>query len=206
MTDRPKAPSTPESQSSLFSQRSRRQLGLFFAGAGFFAVSSIITRRSLLRRYKATVPKFYQPSNRANEVNGAIEAFEALNIATINVLSVGMMLGGGLLYAFDISSLDDMRKHVRASIGVDGPRTDEDAEKEIEEWIASVLNMGSKADKEEKRSKGADDKEGAATILDMVSKLEESRGKGLDKEKITTILDRLSKLEEKRKNDEERKS
>jgi hypothetical protein len=182
-------------------------LGLFFAGAGFFAVSSIITRRSLLRRYKATVPKFYQPSNRANEVNGAIEAFEALNIATINVLSVGMMLGGGLLYALDISSLDDMRRQVRTSIGVDGPRTDEDAEKEIEEWIASVLNKGSKSEKEEKRPKGANDKEGAATILDMVSKLEESRGKGLDKEGIATILDRLSKLEEeKRKSDEERKS
>jgi hypothetical protein len=135
-----------------------------------------------------------------------MEAFEALNIATVNVLSVGIMLGGGLLYAFDISSLDDMRRQVRASIGVDGPRTDEDAEKEIEEWIASVLNMGSKSEKEAKRAKGLDDKEGVATILDMVSKMEESRGKGLDKDGIATVLDRISKLEEKRRNDEQRKS
>ena len=135
-----------------------------------------------------------------------MEAFEALNIATVNVLSVGMMLGGGLLYAFDISSLDDMRRQIRASIGVDGPRTEEDAEKEIEEWIASVLNMGSKSEKEEKRPKGPDDKEGVAKILDMVSKMEENRGKGLDKDGIATVLDRIAKLEEKRRNDEERKS
>jgi hypothetical protein len=144
-------------------------------------VTSLITRRALVRRYKATVPKFYQPSNRANyDVNGAMEAFEALNIATINVLSVGMMLGGGLLYAFDISSLDDMRQYVRKSIGVDGPRTDEDAEKEIEEWIAKTLNIGMK---EEKRVVGPKDAEGVATILERLSKLEaEKNGKRSDDE------------------------
>src|SRR4051794_14581583 len=99
---RPSLPVIPtssnEQNSSPFSQRSRRQLGLFFAGAGFFAISSLITRRSLVRRYKATVPKFYQPNNRPNlEINGAMEAFEALNLATINVLSVSMMVSGGLL-------------------------------------------------------------------------------------------------------------
>lgn len=121
-----------------------------------------------------------------------------------------MMLGGGILYAFDISSLDDMRRSVRASIGVDGPRTDEDVEKEIEEWIASVLNRGSKTDTEEKRSKGSDEKGSNATILEMISKLEESRGKGLDKEGIATILDKLSKLEGEKRgkgpNDQDGKS
>lgn len=74
-----------------------------------------------------------------NDINGAMEAFEALNIATINVLSVGMMSAGGLLWAFDISSLDDMRRKVRTNMGVDSIRVDEDAEEEIEEWFASVL-------------------------------------------------------------------
>ena len=212
MTDRlpssAQAPSTTESQSAYFSQRTRRQLGLFAAGAGFFAISSIITRRALVRRYKATIPKFYQPSNGANsEVNGAVEAFEALNIATINVVSVGMMMAGGLLYAFDISSLDDMRRHIHRGIGIDGPngpRTDEESEKEIEQWIASVLHVGSKAEKEKAEIKKPEEKE--ATILEMVSKLQENQGKGLDKDGIATILDRLSKLEEQRKNDEEKKS
>ena len=109
-----------------------------------------------------------------------MEAFEALNIATINVLSVGMMLGGGLLYAFDISSLNDMRQYVRKSIGVDGPRTDEDAEKEIEEWVAKTLNIGMK---EEKRVEGPKDAEGVATILERLSKLEaEKKGKRPDDE------------------------
>ena len=175
MSDRrptpPQALSTSESHSSLFSQRSRRQLGLFFAGAGFFAVATAVTRRALVRRYKASLPKFYQPSNRANsEVNGAMEAFEALNIATINVMSVGMMLAGGVLYAFDISSLDDMRRHVRKSIGVEGPRTDEDAEKEIEEWVARTLNIQTK--KEKKHEERLNDTEGVATILERISKLE----------------------------------
>ncbi|TVY94461.1 Altered inheritance of mitochondria protein [Lachnellula willkommii] len=131
---------TPESRSSFFSQRSRRQLGLFFAGAGFFAVSMAITRRSLVRRYKATIPKFYQPNNRPGfEVNGAMEAFEALNIATINVLSVSMMVSGGFLWALDISSLDDMRRKVRINMGMDASREDSEAEEEIEEMIATIL-------------------------------------------------------------------
>jgi hypothetical protein len=104
-----------------------------------------------------------------------MEAFEALNIATVNVLSIGMMLGGGLLYAFDISSLDDMRRQVRTRIGADGPRTDQDAEKEIEKWIAKTLNIQLK---EEKRGEVPKDAEEVASILDRISKLEEEkRGK-----------------------------
>jgi hypothetical protein len=121
-------------------QRSQRQLGLFAAGATFFLLSTAITRRSIVRRYKATIPKFYQPSNRANNnVNGAMEALEALNIATINVVSAGMMLAGGALWAFDIATIDDMRRKVRTNLGVNGLRTDQDAEEEIEEWFAEVL-------------------------------------------------------------------
>lgn len=139
-TPAPQASTSPASQSAFFSQRSRRQLGLFAAGVGFFAISTAITRRSIVRRYKASIPRFYQPSNRpGSEVNGAMEAFEALNIATVNVLSVGIMVSGGLLWAFDIASLEDMRKKVRTNLGVDPIRTDEDAEQEIEEWFASVL-------------------------------------------------------------------
>jgi len=147
-----KSSTAPKSQSAFFSQRSRRQLGLFFAGASFFALSSIITRRSLVRRYKASIPKFYQQSNRPNvEVNGAMEAFEALNIATINVLSVSMMVTGGLLWCFDISSLNDMRRKIRGGLGVDGSeRSEQNAEEEMEEWLATVL---ARKDTKEKRGK-----------------------------------------------------
>jgi hypothetical protein len=139
-TRAPQPSTTSESESAFFSPRSRRQLSLFAAGVGFFALSTAITRRSIVRRYKATAPKFYQPSNQPNSnINGAMEAFEALNIATVNVFSVGMMVTGGLLWAFDIASLADMRSKVRTNLGVDPIRTDQDAEDEIEEWFASVL-------------------------------------------------------------------
>jgi len=131
--------SRAEEPSSFFSQRSRRQLGLFFAGASFFAISTLITRRSLVKRYKATIPKFYQQSNQPNEVNGAMDAFEALNIATVNVASVSVMIAGGLLWALDISSLDDMRRRARGAIELNGSGGSNDADEEMEEWLATVL-------------------------------------------------------------------
>ncbi|PMD39211.1 hypothetical protein L207DRAFT_584596 [Hyaloscypha variabilis F] len=164
-TRAPQSSTTPAAESAFFSPRSQRQLGLFAAGVGFFALSTAITRRSIVRRYKATVPKFYQPSNRpSGNINGAMEAFEALNIATVNVFSVGIMVTGGLLWAFDIASLDDMRSKVRTNLGVDPIRTDKDAEDEIEEWFASVLarkefkalrgdkGIKTKGDEDEKKS------------------------------------------------------
>ena len=49
-----------------------------------------------------------------------MEAFDALTVATANVLSVGMMTAGGALWAFDISSLEDMRSKIRGGLGIDG--------------------------------------------------------------------------------------
>jgi len=121
-------------------------LGLFFGGAAFFGVASVITRRSLVRRYKASVPKFFQQSNRPNaEVDGAMEALEALTIATVNVFSLSIMFTGGMLWAFDISSVEDMRRKLRGGLGIDGDGRENAAEEEIEEWLATVL-----ARKEEK--------------------------------------------------------
>ena len=140
-------------RNDLFSKRSMKQLGLFAGGACFFGISSLITRRSLVRRYQSTVPKFYQPSNRQVEgVNGAMEAFDALTVATANVLSVGMMTTGGALWAFDISSLEDMRTKIRGGLGIDGSDGRESkAEQEMEEWLATVL-----ARKEEKAKSNRD--------------------------------------------------
>lgn len=90
-------------------------------------------------------------------MNGAIEAFEALNIATVNVTSFAMMVAGGLLWAFDISSLEDLRRKVRGGMGVDGSgRSEREAEEEMEEWLATVL-----ARREEKvRRRGGEEGDG----------------------------------------------
>ena len=64
-----------------------------------------------------------------------------------------MMITGGLLWAFDVSSMDDMRRKVRGGLGVDGSgRTEGDVEEEFEEWFASVLQR--KEDKERRRKGG----------------------------------------------------
>ncbi|PQE15050.1 C6 zinc finger domain protein [Rutstroemia sp. NJR-2017a BVV2] len=142
-TPPPQAPPATDAQpskSSIFSPRSQRQFGLFAAGACFFALSTAITRRSLVRKYRMTVPRFYSPNTQVREVDGGMEALEALSIATINVFSLSMMATGGLLWAFDISNVDDMRRKVRKNMGLEGGQQDAEAEKQIEEWLATVLS------------------------------------------------------------------
>ncbi|KAH8601649.1 hypothetical protein B0O99DRAFT_196785 [Bisporella sp. PMI_857] len=162
---------------SLFNERSRKQLSLFAAGAGFFAISALITRRSLVRRYKLTQPGYFHPSSHAPEVNGAMEAFEALNVATVNVLSVSMMATGGALWAFDISSIDDLRYKMRKQFGIDPDRSEKDVEEEIEEWFATVL--------ERKDKKGKKGVESVTTILEKIAEKENGKSpfeKGKDEQ------------------------
>ncbi|KAI0468856.1 hypothetical protein F4859DRAFT_516606 [Xylaria cf. heliscus] len=132
----------PETRPSALSQRSLKQLGLFFAGAGFLSLATMITRRSVARKTLATVPKFYTQSNRpVNKVSSdsSLIALEALNLATLNVMGFAIMMTGGLSWAFDVSNIDDLRRMARKHIGPSGGRTDEEAEREVEEWVAKVL-------------------------------------------------------------------
>ena len=132
----------------------RRNKLIFGAGVAFFGLALITTRRSLTRRRLATQAQFFKdsPANTAEtskNVNGAFEAVEALNIATINVLSVAMMATGATLWAMDINSLADARIMIRGGLGIDGKgMTEQEADEEIEEVIASIL-----ARKESKKSR-----------------------------------------------------
>ncbi len=138
------------SYSDFFSLRARKQLSIYLAGAGFFAVSTLVTRRAMARRYKETIPAFYHFNTRKpSAVGGAREAFEALNLATINVFSLALMVSGGFLWAFDISGLDELRTRIRAGIGVQG--SEKDANEEIEEWIATVLARKDDKEREQDR-------------------------------------------------------
>ncbi|KAI9927866.1 hypothetical protein ASPWEDRAFT_173517 [Aspergillus wentii DTO 134E9] len=124
-------------------------LKLLAGGMTFFAFSLLITRRSMNKKRLASIPPYYTGAmyHKPN-VNGAMEAFEALNLATINVMSFGMMFAGGVLYKLDINGIEDARTYVRAGLGGgDGPvKSDEELEQDIGEWIMSV--MGKKAQKE----------------------------------------------------------
>lgn len=57
------------------------------------------------------------------------------------------------MYAFDINTMEDLRRKVRGGLGVDGSgRSEQDVEEELEEWVVTV--MGRKAEKEKKGREG----------------------------------------------------
>lgn len=141
-----------------------RQLGLFFAGATFLTMSTLITRRSVARKMNQALPKLFHPSHRAPMAKaeggeGQLIAVEALGLATLNVFSFAIMATGGLAWAFDVTSVEDVRRRARKSLyGKGEGNADEEAEREIEEWMASVL---SRKDKKEQDGKGSSEgKEG----------------------------------------------
>ncbi|KAI1499990.1 hypothetical protein F5X99DRAFT_259901 [Biscogniauxia marginata] len=149
-TTAPIAPLQPRPPVS--SQRSLKQLGLFFAGAGLFTLSTLITRRAVARKQIATIPKFYQQSNGAVgkiSSDNSLIAFEALNLATLNALSFAIMATGGVAWAFDISNIDDLRRKARRHIESPGGKIDEEAEQEIEEWVAKILMRKEKKEQEQ---------------------------------------------------------
>lgn len=78
-----------------------------------------------------------------------------------------MMMTGGMLWAFDISSMEDLQKKVRGGLGADGSgRGEAELEKEFEEWLATVLAR--KEDKEQAKKQGG--------VLEEVKRMNE-RGK-----------------------------
>lgn len=80
-------------------------------------------------------------------------ALEALSLATINVVSWGMVGVGGGLWRWDVRSLEEMRRKVRGGLGVDGKgRSEQEVEEEMEEWLAGVLAR--KEEKERVRGRG----------------------------------------------------
>ena len=143
--------------------RSNRNKVVFGAGVAFFAFSLLITRRSLARKRLAANPAFYtnapgHKTEQTKQVSGAMEALEALHIATLNVFSLAMMGTGGALWYLDINSITDARRMLRGGLGVDGTgKSEKDAEEDFEEWMATVLarkeSKGSQASQTNERGR-----------------------------------------------------
>ena len=52
-----------------------------------------------------------------------------------------MMGAGGTCWYLNINSMEDARRIIRGGLGVDGTgRSEQDAEEDFEEWMATVLN------------------------------------------------------------------
>lgn len=66
-----------------------------------------------------------------------MEAIRALQLATANVVSVMVTASGGLLWAFDISSVNDLRTRIRGSVGAGKTKSAREMESWFEEWLAA---------------------------------------------------------------------
>ncbi|KAE8149546.1 hypothetical protein BDV25DRAFT_172742 [Aspergillus avenaceus] len=149
----PKPAQPQESEIKLINPQTKYKL--LFGGLTFFAFSFWMTRRALNKRYLASIPPFYTSSlYHKPKVNGGADAFEALNLATLNVLSLGMAGTGGVMCALDVNGIEDMRAFVRKGFYGDGgglSEADEELERSVEEWVGNVL--GEKFGVELKREK-----------------------------------------------------
>lgn len=150
---RPAQRATPEAEPPRTREqpwrRSAKQLGLFFAGATFLTASALISRRAVNRKMVASYPKLFQPSHHGprpaprgpkEKSDDQLVAVEALGLATLNVMSFGVMLTGGLMFAFDISNVEELRRKARSSLYGPNGVVDEAAEQQVEDWIVDVLS------------------------------------------------------------------
>jgi hypothetical protein len=155
----PKAlPPQPIDDRSIWSQRSRRKLAIFGAGATFMLISAAITRRAIARRNNWTRPLFFHTNMDPHlpPINAPLEALEALSVATINASSFGIMMTGGAFWAFDISSIAELRRRTRDHLNYE--KSIEAEEKQAssvtqEEWMYNVL-----VDEDKKRKEQQDPK------------------------------------------------
>lgn len=126
--------------------RHAKQFGLLLAGTGFLAASIAIARRSVVRRRLATFPSYYT-SNRTSPKFDASDrqllAVQALGLATLNVMSFGVMLVGGISWAFDISSIEELRQRTRTAVRRPtnmSPEDEKEAEREMEKMMENLMD------------------------------------------------------------------
>lgn len=81
-------------------------------------------------------------------LSGGQDAFEALNIATINTMSIAMIAAGATFCLLDIDSVESARKRYREKMGLEGSlkpgaksskEEEEQFERDMEEWLGSVF-------------------------------------------------------------------
>ena len=123
--------------------RPLKQFGMFAAGAGFLAASIAVSRRSVLRRRLDAIPSFYA-SNRAgprfDSADRSFMAAQALGLATLNVMSFGIMLVGGIGWAFDLSSVTELSARSQAAIRSKAPpNVSPEDEEEMEKMMSDLL-------------------------------------------------------------------
>lgn len=110
------------------SPRSLRQLSVFWLGSACLLATTAITRKAVWRRQLQTKPLFYAANTNPHEFFSPMsDALQALNLATMNCFSVGLMLLGGTMWTLDIANLKEARSILRGRLNYDSIyRSDDD--------------------------------------------------------------------------------
>ncbi|KAF4998165.1 hypothetical protein FGRMN_3369 [Fusarium graminum] len=122
-------------------ERSLKQFGLLLSGAGFLAASVAVSRRSVLRMRRSSFPKFYCDNRTPVKFDSEDRSFlaaQALGLATLNVMSFGVLLVGGISWAYDLSSIEELRQRTRAVTRRPGALNPEE-EKAMEEMMEDLM-------------------------------------------------------------------
>lgn len=113
-------PETGYESTPVTSPRSLRQLTIFGFGAACFLASTAVTRRAIYRRHLRVKPTFWAPNTNPHEHFSPFhDAIQALNLASMNITSIGIMGVGGTMWAFDISGLKEAQAALRWRLNYD---------------------------------------------------------------------------------------
>jgi hypothetical protein len=125
------------------SQRSFRQLSIFFLGGACLLASTAITRKAVWRRQLRVKPKFYEPNTNPHEYFSPFQdAIQALNLATMNCTSVGIMAVGGIMWTFDIANMKEAQASLRKRLNYDSIyKSEDDIPRSLSELIAASGEM-----------------------------------------------------------------
>lgn len=120
-------PETAFERTPITSPRSLRQLSVFWLGSACLLASTAITRKAVWRRQLRVKPSFYAPNTNPHEFFSPMsDALQALNMATMNCFSVGLMLVGGTMWTLDIANLKEARSILRRRLNYDSIYRSED--------------------------------------------------------------------------------
>lgn len=144
--------------------RQAKQFGLLLAGAGFMAASVAVTRRSITRRKLDSLPKFYASNRHVPKVDSndrQLLAVSAFGLATLNVMSFGVMLIGGISWGFDLSTIGELRERTQASLRKPmAVPTNPAEEKEFQDMMEGMLGkLGLQLPKDDKLEETSEKKD-----------------------------------------------
>lgn len=142
---------TADEGTPITSPRSLRQLSIFLFGGACLLATTAITRKAVWRRQLRTMPKFYEANTNPHEYFSPFsDACQALNLATMNCTSVGIMGLGGAMWTFDIANLKEARAVLRRRLNYDRIyESEDDVPNSLSEMIAASGQMRVREENEE---------------------------------------------------------